>query len=291
MLLSVLLVLGLWLVPSQSKAMEKRLGSPFLHKCFEEAKKIVDDAYKYSREESLRRVRKDVVQPHDALRLMKQPRGDTRSAPRNQAQLAEVLRNPTLAQKLLELYGTPDNIDVWLGGVAEPFVPGGRVGPLLACLIATQFQRIRQGDRLWFQNPGVFTPQQRQRLSAVTLSRIICDNTGITSVPRDAFSVDSSTNRLVSCSTLPRLDLSAWTERPSMLCDSGSSAGCLESNGGENPTQTDELNNLDPLDLQDPVDPVNVHGPLDFQEPLDLQEALKFKTKENQQGHSAPDAL
>lgn len=52
-----------------------------------------------------------------------------------------------IAKKFLDLYGTPDNIDVWLGGVAEPFVSGGRVGPLFACLIATQFQRIRQGDR------------------------------------------------------------------------------------------------------------------------------------------------
>ncbi|XP_005812067.1 eosinophil peroxidase-like [Xiphophorus maculatus] len=171
------------------------------------------------------------------------------SQPSNQAELAQVLRNPTLAQKLLELYGTPDNIDVWLGGVAEPFVPGGRVGPLFSCLIATQFQRIRQGDRLWHENPGVFTPQQRQALSAVTLSRIICDNTGITSVPSDAFSVVSNSNRLVQCNTLRRLDLTAWRERPSMLCDSGSSAGCSESSGRENPTQTDELSNLDPLDL------------------------------------------
>uniref|UniRef100_A0A3B3VIR0 Myeloid-specific peroxidase n=1 Tax=Poecilia latipinna TaxID=48699 RepID=A0A3B3VIR0_9TELE len=136
------------------------------------------------------------------------------SQPSNQAELAQVLRNPTLAQKLLELYGTPENIDVWLGGVAEPFVPGGRVGPLFACLIGTQFQKIRGGDRLWYQNPGVFTPQQRQALFAVTLSRVICDNTGITSVPSDAFSVISNRNRLVPCYTLPRLNLSPWRERP-----------------------------------------------------------------------------
>lgn len=69
------------------------------------------------------------------------------SQPRNQAELGQVLNNNNLASKLLQLYGTPDNIDVWLGGVAEPFVGGGRVGPLLSCLIATQFQRVRQGDR------------------------------------------------------------------------------------------------------------------------------------------------
>ena len=36
---------------------------------------------------------------------------------------------------------------MWLGGVAEPFVQGGRVGPLFSCLIANQFKDIRQGDR------------------------------------------------------------------------------------------------------------------------------------------------
>lgn len=58
-----------------------------------------------------------------------------------------MINNADLARRLLQLYGTPDNIDPWLGGLIEPFVRGGRVGPLFACLIATQFQRIRDGDR------------------------------------------------------------------------------------------------------------------------------------------------
>ncbi|XP_026154200.1 eosinophil peroxidase [Mastacembelus armatus] len=135
------------------------------------------------------------------------------SQPKNQAELSQVLNNSNLASKLLQLYGTPDNIDIWLGGVAEPFVQGGRVGPLFACLIATQFQRIRQGDRLWHEKPGVFTQRQRNALVSARLSKIICDNTGITSVPTDAFSLVSNTNRVVRCSNLRGLDLSAWRER------------------------------------------------------------------------------
>lgn len=69
------------------------------------------------------------------------------SQPRNQAELARVLNNADLARRLLQHYGTPDNIDVWMGGVAEPLVPGGRVGPLFVCLIARQFRNTRQGDR------------------------------------------------------------------------------------------------------------------------------------------------
>ncbi|KAG5840312.1 hypothetical protein ANANG_G00187480 [Anguilla anguilla] len=69
------------------------------------------------------------------------------SQPQNEEELAQVMNNTVMARKLIELYGTPENIDVWMGGIAEPFVHGGRVGPLFACIIATQFQKIRQGRR------------------------------------------------------------------------------------------------------------------------------------------------
>ncbi|XP_029476477.1 eosinophil peroxidase-like [Oncorhynchus nerka] len=137
------------------------------------------------------------------------------STPRNEAELGAVLNNTDLARRLLQLYGTPANIDVWMGGVAEPFVRRGRVGPLFACLIATQFQRIRQGDRLWYENPGVFTSAQRASLSRASLGRIICDNTGILTVPRDPFRIpDNGNNRLIKCSTIQQLNLQSWRERP-----------------------------------------------------------------------------
>lgn len=69
------------------------------------------------------------------------------SQPRNLAELSQVLRNQVLARKFLNLYGTPDNIDIWMGAVAEPLLPGARVGPLLACLFENQFRRARSGDR------------------------------------------------------------------------------------------------------------------------------------------------
>ncbi|XP_041667091.1 eosinophil peroxidase-like [Cheilinus undulatus] len=138
------------------------------------------------------------------------------SAPSNQEELAQVLNNTDLARRLLQLYGTPENIDIWLGGVAEPFVEGGRVGPLFACLIAQQFKKIRQGDRLWYENPDVFTARQRRALSRASLSGIICDNTGITSITQDPFSLITRRNRLVSCSKIKTLNLLAWRERCSV---------------------------------------------------------------------------
>ncbi len=41
--------------------------------------------------------------------------------------------------------------------------------------------------RFWWEHPGVFSPKQRQELQTHSLSRVICDNSGVTQVPLDAF--------------------------------------------------------------------------------------------------------
>ncbi|XP_019938121.2 eosinophil peroxidase isoform X2 [Paralichthys olivaceus] len=172
------------------------------------------------------------------------------SQPRNQTELGQVLKNNDLARRLLQLYGSPKNIDVWMGGVAEPFVQGGRVGPLFACLIARQFKNIRQGDRLWYENPGVFTPRQRSALSSATLSKIICDNTGIRSVPMNAFNLISNRNRLINCNNIRGVDLTAWRDRP-CTNSSGSGDSCNEVSGTENVNQSTPQDQQDQQGLQD----------------------------------------
>ncbi|XP_028269796.1 eosinophil peroxidase-like isoform X2 [Parambassis ranga] len=134
------------------------------------------------------------------------------SQPQNERELAQVLNNTILARKLLDLYGTPSNIDVWLGGVAEPFVNGGRVGPLFACLIATQFQKVREGDRLWWENDGVFTEDQKASLRETSLARIICDNTDINEVPIKPFQYRPRGSGYTRCEDIPEFDLSPWRD-------------------------------------------------------------------------------
>ncbi|XP_037665025.1 lactoperoxidase isoform X2 [Choloepus didactylus] len=132
------------------------------------------------------------------------------SQPQTKEELGAVLQNPKLAEKLLELYRTPANIDIWMGGIAEPLVSGGRVGPLLACLLGKQFQQTRDGDRFWWENPGVFTKKQRDSLKRVSFSRLVCDNTHITKVPRNPFQANSFPQDFVDCSAIDELDLSPW---------------------------------------------------------------------------------
>ena len=47
-----------------------------------------------------------------------------------------------------------------------------------------------RGRRLWYENPGVFTPAQLTQIKQSSLARIVCDNAdNITRVQRDVFRV------------------------------------------------------------------------------------------------------
>nr|XP_061798646.1 thyroid peroxidase-like [Nerophis lumbriciformis] len=129
--------------------------------------------------------------------------------------LKQVVSNASVAEKILQLYKHPDNIDVWLGGLVETFLPGSRTGPVFACLIAKQMKALRDGDRFWWEADGMFSQRQRDELEKVSLSKIICDNTDITEVPLDAFVFEKYPSSYVSCNTLMAINLEAWREEKS----------------------------------------------------------------------------
>ncbi|XP_035937484.1 thyroid peroxidase [Halichoerus grypus] len=134
------------------------------------------------------------------------PRLETR------ADLRTAMANASIAGRIMDLYGHPDNIDVWLGGLAEPFLPQARTGPLFACLVGKQMKALRDGDRFWWESSGVFTEAQRRELARHSLSRVICDNTGLPSVPTDAFQIGRFPRDFESCENIPGLNLDMWRE-------------------------------------------------------------------------------
>ncbi|XP_054199622.1 thyroid peroxidase isoform X14 [Homo sapiens] len=128
------------------------------------------------------------------------------------ADLSTAIASRSVADKILDLYKHPDNIDVWLGGLAENFLPRARTGPLFACLIGKQMKALRDGDWFWWENSHVFTDAQRRELEKHSLSRVICDNTGLTRVPMDAFQVGKFPEDFESCDSIPGMNLEAWRE-------------------------------------------------------------------------------
>jgi hypothetical protein len=57
-----------------------------------------------------------------------------------------------VAQQLLDLYGTFDNIDLWIAGMAEKNYKDSLLGETFTVAMAEQFNRIRNADRLWYEN-------------------------------------------------------------------------------------------------------------------------------------------
>lgn len=97
----------------------------------------------------------------------------------------EITPDPVVQKQLQATYGTVDNIDVWVGGLAEQHAPGASVGPLFKRIIADQFLRLRDGDRYYYQN--VFTGDQLTRIGSTHLSDIIRRNTYLTTVQPNVF--------------------------------------------------------------------------------------------------------
>ena len=84
------------------------------------------------------------------------------------------------------LYATPDDIDAWVGCLAEDHLDGAMVGELTWTVLVDQFQRLRDGDRFWYEN--TFSPGAIAELEATRLSDIIRRNTSIgDELPGDVF--------------------------------------------------------------------------------------------------------
>jgi len=121
--------------------------------------------------------------------------------------------------RLQALYKTVDDIDLFVGGLLEPPVETGLLGPTFLCIIGDQFQRLKSGDRFWYEhkleNGAGLSPQQLAEIRKVSLARVLCDNAeDLTQVQPLAFQVPDVNNVRVKCDSeaIPRINLQPWEE-------------------------------------------------------------------------------
>lgn len=57
-----------------------------------------------------------------------------------------------LHRKLSSVYTDISQVDPWVGMLCEDPTQGSSVGPTIGTLLTDQFQRLRDGDRFWFEN-------------------------------------------------------------------------------------------------------------------------------------------
>jgi hypothetical protein len=98
---------------------------------------------------------------------------------------AQITSDPQVQAALKEAYGNVNNIDLWVGAMAEDHLRGSSVGPLVQRILADQFTRLRDGDRFWYER-SLSGPQLHQ-LQNTRLSDIIERNTGVTSLQDNVF--------------------------------------------------------------------------------------------------------
>lgn len=96
---------------------------------------------------------------------------------------SEITSDEEAAARLRGIYPSVRTIDPWIGALTEDHVSGAMVGELAFHVIRDQFERLRDGDRFWYQNalPEELVGWVEQH----TLARILRLNTRIGNELRD----------------------------------------------------------------------------------------------------------
>lgn len=107
------------------------------------------------------------------------------------ATFARMNPDPVIQQKLAAAYASPNDIDIWLGALAEKHMAGRMVSETTYTILKDQFERTRDGDRFWYQ---IYLPRPLVvLLEQQPLSAIIRRNTSIRGeLQPDVFHVPSA---------------------------------------------------------------------------------------------------
>ncbi len=95
----------------------------------------------------------------------------------------EIAQDSRTATELRQLYGDIDDIDLWVGAMAEQHAPGAMVGPTNRAILVEQFRRLRDGDRFFYARS--FDGAELAEIESTTLADVIRHNTRIESEIRN----------------------------------------------------------------------------------------------------------
>ena len=97
----------------------------------------------------------------------------------------EITSDVDLQGKLESLYGDVNHIDLWVGLMAEDHAQGSSLGETSTLIIADQFQRLRDGDRFYYEN--TMSDREIRQIENMTLADIIELNTNNTTLQSNVF--------------------------------------------------------------------------------------------------------
>lgn len=95
---------------------------------------------------------------------------------------------PGVKEALMAVYASIDDVDLWVGGLGETHAGDSMMGELFSAILLDQFERLRAGDRFWFEN-GLFEDEWMEFILGSSLSEIVMRNTSIDAMQTNAFLV------------------------------------------------------------------------------------------------------
>jgi peroxidase len=98
----------------------------------------------------------------------------------------ELTEDADEADLMEEVYGNIDNIDAWVGMLAETHLKDALFGNLVTTMMERQFQVLREGDRFYFENMD-FTQEELDDVSSVSMRDLLMRNTSISIMQEEVF--------------------------------------------------------------------------------------------------------
>jgi hypothetical protein len=116
---------------------------------------------------------------------------------------AEITSDVQVQNAIAAIYPDINTIDAFVGALAEDHLPGASVGSLVAAGYRVQFERLRDGDRFWYEHDPDFTESEVAEIRGTRLADIILRNTGITNLRTNVFFVvPEPSSRMMFCGIL-----------------------------------------------------------------------------------------
>ncbi|NER03123.1 MAG: peroxiredoxin [Okeania sp. SIO3C4] len=112
---------------------------------------------------------------------------------------SDISSDPELVAALEAVYSDVDEIDLWVGMLAEDNLENASIGELNEAILEDQFERLRDGDRFWYENDAHLAEWQLgddglvlDWLDGLQLSDIIKANTEIENISDNVFFVSTT---------------------------------------------------------------------------------------------------
>jgi hypothetical protein len=131
---------------------------------------------------------------------------------RQARRFSDITSVDSLADSLQMLYKSVNNVDLWIGILAEDHLPGKSVGRTMNAMLKAQFENLRDGDFYFYLNDPYLPNAIREQIKRTKFSDIIRRNTGLSNIAVNPFRTDSCdkaeeiTTRAITPEAVPKAE-------------------------------------------------------------------------------------